>query len=228
MQAAARKPIGAITIDNAITPKTPRAHPGRMKKPPRKSRREENTEATRAAILATARKHFARHGFSDTEIASIAADARVTTGAVYHHFSGKLALFQAVAEQLEVEILAAAAAGEEEPNPWLRIQKGLEKLIDRCAAPDVQRITFIEAPQVIGPDAWRAIELRYAYGTLREALTALVAAKLLKPYPVDLMARTLLALLHETSAEVARSRHDATVRQQVSELVDGIFRLFAA
>jgi AcrR family transcriptional regulator len=195
-------------------------------KSPRKSRREENTEATRAAILATARRHFARHGYSATEIVKIAADARVTTGAVYHHFLDKRALFQAVAEQLEEEILAAASVGQQEADPWLRIQKGFEKLIDLCASPEVQRITFIEAPQVIGPDAWRAIELRYAYGTLRQALTALVAAKRVKPYPIELIARTLMALLHEASAEVARSRRDPTVRQQVSELAAGVFRLF--
>jgi AcrR family transcriptional regulator len=189
-----------------------------------KSRREENSEATRAAIIATARKHFARNGYSDTEIGRIAADARVTTGAVYHHFSGKRDIFQAVAEQLEVDILktASAVGGS---DPWLRIQAGFEKLIDLCASPDVQRITFVEAPQVIGPDAWRAIELRYAYGALTQALTALVAAKVVKPYPVDFVARTLLALLHESSAEVARSKHDATVRKQVSELVRGVFGL---
>lgn len=187
-----------------------------------KSRREENTEATRAAIIATARKHFARKGYSGTEIGRIAADARVTTGAVYHHFSGKRAIFQAVAEQLEVDILKAASAVEG-ADPWLRIQAVFEKLIDLCASPDVQRITFIEAPQVIGPEAWRTIELRYAYGALHQTLTALVAAKVVKPYPVDLVARTLLALLHESSAEVARSKHDTTVRSQVSELVKGVF-----
>lgn len=45
-----------------------------------KSRREENKEATRAAIIATARKLFGRNGYSATEIVNIAADARVTTG----------------------------------------------------------------------------------------------------------------------------------------------------
>jgi AcrR family transcriptional regulator len=189
-----------------------------------KARREENTEATRSAIVATAKRHFARHGYSRTEISKIAADARVTTGAIYHHFSGKRALFQAVAEQLEADILAAASAVEE-TDPWLRLQAGFEDLIDLCAAADVQRIIFIEAPQVIGPDAWRAIELRYAFGALRQVLTALVAANVVKPYPIDLIARTLLALLHETSAEVARSKHDATVRKQVSELVTGVFGL---
>lgn len=189
-----------------------------------KSRREENTEATRAAIIATARKHFSRSGYSAAEIARIAADARVTTGAVYHHFSGKRALFQAVAEQLEVDILRTASTVEAN-DPWLQTQARFEKLIDLCASPEVQRITFVEAPQVIGPEAWREIELRYAYGALRQGLTALVAAKVVKPYPVDLMARTLLALLHEASAEVARSKHDATVRKQVSDLVKGVFGL---
>ena len=32
---------------------------------------------------------------------------------------------------------------------------GVDRLIDFCAAPDVQRIIFIEAPQVMGSEAWR-------------------------------------------------------------------------
>ena len=47
-----------------------------------KSRKEQNLEATRAALMAVARRHFARDGYSDTEIAAIATDARVTTGAI--------------------------------------------------------------------------------------------------------------------------------------------------
>lgn len=190
-----------------------------------KSRREENAEATRAAIVATARKHFTRRGYAEAELANIARDARVTVGAVYHHFSGKKDLFLAVAEELEQQILATAAAPEE-PDPWLRLKAGFEKLIDLCASPDVQRIIFVEAPQVAGPDAWRKIEVRYAYGAVREALAALVKAGIVRPYPVELIARTLLALLHETSAEVARSKRDPHVRNQVSELVNDVFRIF--
>ncbi len=187
-----------------------------------KQRREENTEATRAAIVAAARKQFARNGYSRTELNRIAAAARVTTGAIYHHFSGKRDLFQAVAEQLEAELLAAASTADG-ADPWRQMQAGFERLIDLCASAEVQRITFVEAPQVIGPEAWRAIELRYAFGALRAGLSALVSAKVVKPYPIDLIARTLLALLHETSAEVARSKHDPAVRRQVSELVAGVF-----
>lgn len=191
-----------------------------------KSRREINIEATRAALLAVARKHFAREGYTRAQIGRIAADARVTTGAIYHHFSNKKALFQAVAEELENEILAEGMAAENE-NPWLRFQSGFERLIDFCAAQDVQRIIFIEAPQVMGPDAWRKIELRYAYGALHETLPKMIEAGIIKPYPVELIARTLLALLRETSAEVARTKGNPRVRAQIGELARGVMSALA-
>jgi AcrR family transcriptional regulator len=190
-----------------------------------KSRKEQNLEATRAALMVVARKHFARDGYSDAEIGRIAADARVTTGAIYHHFAGKKGLFVAVAEDLEAEILRTAASVTD-GDPWQRLTLGFEKLIDLCASPAVQRIIFVEAPQVVGPEAWRKIELQYAFGTLRTVLASLRDAEIIKPYPVDLMARTLLALLHETSAELVRSRHDPAVRAQISDLAKGVLDVF--
>ena len=190
-----------------------------------KSRREAALEATRAALLAVARKHFARDGYSKAEIGRIAADARVTTGAVYHHFANKKDLFIAVAENLEAEILATAASVSDD-DPWQRLKLGFEKLIDLCASAAVQRIIFVEAPQVVGPEAWRKIELRYAFGALRTVLAALRDAKIIKPYPIDLIARTMLALLHETSAELARAKHDPDIRAQISDLVAGVLDVF--
>ncbi len=193
-----------------------------MKGSTERSRREMSVEATRAALIAVARRHFARDGYSRAEIARIAADARVTTGAVYHHFGSKKGLFQAAAEELEREILEAAATVDE-AEPWRRLRAGFERLIDVCASPEVQRIIFVEAPQVMGPEDWRKIELRYAFGALRSVLAALIDAGVIKPYPVDLLARALLALLREGSAEVARSKRDRRVRAQVSELSASVF-----
>ena len=75
-----------------------------------KSRKELNVEATRSALLSVARKHFAHDGYSDTEIGQIAADARVTTGAIYHHFSSKQGLFLAGAAGVLASGLAPIAA----------------------------------------------------------------------------------------------------------------------
>lgn len=193
-----------------------------------RSRKEANIEATRAALLAAARRHFARVGYSRAQTGRIAADARVTTGALYHHFGSKKKLFQAVAEQLEVEILEAARSGGEEGDPWKRFVASFDRLIDVCASPDVQRITFVEAPQVIGPEAWREIEFRYAFGALHATLPMMIAHGLVKPYSIDLIAYTLLAVLREASAEVARSKHDPKVRAQVSEFAAGVLAAVAA
>jgi AcrR family transcriptional regulator len=191
------------------------------------SRRERNIRATRTALLAVARRHFARVGYSGAEIGRIAAEAGVTTGAIYHHFSGKKELFQAVAEALEAEILATAAAVEA-GDPWHRLRAGFDRLIDVCATPEVQRILFIEAPQVIGPEAWRAIELRYAFGALRAVLAALIAAGRIKPYPIDLVAGTLLALLREAAGQIARAKGDPAIRAEVAAFVAGVLEALEA
>ena len=162
------------------------------------SRRESNTEATIAAIIAAARGRFGRQGFELTGLEEIATEARVTTGAIYHHFGNKQGLFRAVAEQIEAELLARAVSVTD-PDPWLQVRRAFDVLIEACATPEIQRIIFLDAPRVIGPEAWREIELKYAYGAMTAALSALAEAGIIRPYPVGLVAPVLLAVLAETS-----------------------------
>jgi AcrR family transcriptional regulator len=65
---------------------------------PRRSRREERKEETRAELIAAAAKVFARRGFHGASVEQIAAEAGYSTGAIYWHFSGKEDLFLAVYE----------------------------------------------------------------------------------------------------------------------------------
>lgn len=55
-----------------------------------------DAEKTHQAILASAKTDFLRHGFAGASLRRIAADAGLTTGALYRHFRDKDALFEAV------------------------------------------------------------------------------------------------------------------------------------
>ena len=191
------------------------------------SRREENAEATRAALIAAARRAFAENGFAGADVGAIAAEARVTTGAIYHHFGSKKGLFQAVAEAIEMEILTKAETGAGDLS-WSFLTIAFARLIDLCAAPDIQRIIFAEGPQVLGPDAWRELEGRYAIGAVTGVLTLLMTQGVVRQAPIELVARLMVAILREASAEVARTGGDPAARAEVARLTEGFLQTLLA
>src|SRR3989440_7680494 len=84
-----------------------------------KSRREQYSRATRVAILDAATRRFAELGYAGTALEDVAADIQATRGAVYHHFTSKKALFEAVLEQLETDVVErSSAAAKAAPDPW--------------------------------------------------------------------------------------------------------------
>jgi AcrR family transcriptional regulator len=82
---------------------------------PRKSRKTEQAEATRAAILAVARELFAEMGYANAGTEEVVKRARITRGALYHHFRDKEALFcgvyEVVLSDLYARIVKAAKRG---------------------------------------------------------------------------------------------------------------------
>lgn len=64
----------------------------------RKPGRPAGASGTRDRILASARELFARNGFTNTSIRSVAADAGVDAALVHHYFGTKQQLFAAATE----------------------------------------------------------------------------------------------------------------------------------
>src|SRR3989442_3448107 len=71
-----------------------------------RSRRADYSESTRQALVDSAVEMFAKRGYAATSLDAIAKRARVTKGALYHHFSGKQALFEAAFEAVETAGIA--------------------------------------------------------------------------------------------------------------------------
>jgi AcrR family transcriptional regulator len=183
-----------------------------------KPRREEYTDATRAALLRAGRKRFGKLGYSGASLEEIAGDARVTTGAIYHHFGSKKGLFQAVAEQVEAELMVVATQTTSRDR-WEALHESFDRLVAACAASDVQQIVFRDAAQVIGLEAWRAIEVKYGYGVLNRTLARLIEDGRIRPYPLELLAPVVLALLSEASRAVAMAKDKAAAQAEARDLV---------
>ena len=82
------------------------------------SRRQQYSASTKRALVDVAEELFTESGYANTSLDAIVAGARVTKGALYHHFSGKQALFEAVFERVEtdaVEVDQQGAARQARP-----------------------------------------------------------------------------------------------------------------
>lgn len=147
----------------------------------------ERAQATRAALLAAARDLFAADGFAATSTEAILAAAGVTRGALYHHFADKQALFAAVCEDLHaraeqvIETDADAA-----PNAFDGLVAGCLSFLDFMFSPQVRRILILDAPSVLGWEAWNEMDRRHGFGLLIEGVQAAVDAGELAGDPLTL------------------------------------------
>ena len=132
-----------------------------------KGARAEQSGATRAALVAAARELFAERGYAGVGTEEIVRKARVTRGALYHHFEDKKDLFRAVHEELEAELAqtigAQLAAGELTSAVEL-LRTGVRTFLDACTDRAVARIVLVDAPSVLGWREWREIDERHGLG----------------------------------------------------------------
>jgi AcrR family transcriptional regulator len=189
-----------------------------------RARRSEHAADTREALVAAARKLFAAHGFDGTGTEQIVAEARVTRGALYHHFRDKADLFRAamaqaageVATQLVDEQLASEAA-----SPLQEIRDGVAAFLDVCVGGgDFQRIVLVDGSRVLGTEAWEDLVDRYGRSLLEEWLARCVEAGDLAPVPTGALARLVIAMLTEASLAIARSADPAATRADLGAVLD--------
>ena len=197
---------------------------------PARSAQAERSEATRAALLQTARAMFAQRGYAAVATEEIVRSAGVTRGALYHHFAGKAELFEAVYEDVERELLesiAASAVGEAS-DPLQALRAGARAFFDACEDPAVQRISLIDAPSVLGWERWREIGMRYALGLVQEVLAEAMAAGLIATQPVQPLAHLLLGAIDEGAMLVARADDGGETRAQVTAALESFLDALAA
>jgi AcrR family transcriptional regulator len=177
----------------------------------------ERSEATRSALVATARALFARRGYAGVGTEEIVRAAGVTRGALYHHFAGKKALFEAAYEDVERQLVAqiSSSAISSASDPLQALHAGAQAFLDACEDPAVQRIALVDAPSVLGWERWREIGQRYGFGLVQETIKAAMSSGLIDQQPVGPLAHMLLGAIDEGAMLIARANDGGETREQV-------------
>lgn len=173
---------------------------------------------TARRVLEVACDRFAADGFAAASVDDIARRARVTRGAVYHHYDGKRGLFLAVVTQLQGDVAArVVAAAEMETDAAAQLRAGSHAFLDAITDAGSARVLLADAPAVLGWATWRAVDAAASGRELRAAVEAVGTV----PAPlVDALTQQLSGAMNEAALWLAERPSDATARAAAHDALD--------
>ncbi len=191
----------------------------------------ERSAATQQAVLGAARALWGERGFAAVGTPEIAEAAGVTRGAMYHQFPNKTALFVAVVEAVEEEVMerlgkAVAAAAPDSHVEALRV--AATSWLEIATEPEIRQLLLLDAPSVLGWAAFRDIAMRYGLGMTEALLTHGIEAGELREQPVRALAQVLLAAIDEAAMVIAYAEDPAQAAAEMQTVLDGLMDGLAA
>lgn len=176
---------------------------------------QERSEATQGALIAAARGFFGLHGYHGARTTELTEAARVTRGALYHHFSDKEGLFDAVVLQVARDAGQRAtkqvqarqrAAEASEMGLWERFLLALGAYLETVAHDkEVQRILLLDAPAVLGWRRWQTIQAEISLPGTIDSLARLMEEGAIRPTDPEPLAQLILAAMNDAALTIAHA-----------------------
>ena len=181
--------------------------------------KQRRSEATVAAVVASARELFGRRGFSSVGLDAIAADCGRTKGAIYHHFETKEDLFEEVFRREQRRLAGDVMGASSSADPVDALTDGVAHYLSSIAAdPLACRITLLDAPSVLGWIQWRSCDGGPFRVLCRAALGRMAEAGRLRPgHDLDLLADVILGAITEGALVVATSADPSETATRVGD-----------
>lgn len=187
--------------------------------------RARHAEATRRAVLDAARSLFGAKGYAQTSVEEIAEAARVTKGAVYHHFAGKEALFRAVYAETEAEAQARAmSAAVPGAAPVDQIVAMMNAYLDATLDAEIRQITLVDGPAIVGHELDETAQQAPGYLALRSFLIKSMTHGQLLALDPDALIEVAGGLIWAAGLLIARSADPEVTRAAVGQVVDVMLR----
>jgi AcrR family transcriptional regulator len=183
-----------------------------------KTLRQEHTEQTRLALIKAATRLFAERGYDNTSIDELAGAARVTRGALYHHFASKLDIFGAVCAAVDAAVVDRVRAAAAAPGPAPeRMRRMLDVYFEASRNPAYRTIVLGQARKA-APDN----ELRYTpaicavVGTFVRELTEAGEITVADP---DMLTRLLCATLYEVASAAGSQAQSPETEEYAKKII---------
>jgi AcrR family transcriptional regulator len=211
------------SVARLVVPKVPTV--------PGASRRQQYSASTKRALVDIAEELFTEHGYANTSLDAIVAGARVTKGALYHHFSGKQALFEAVFERVETDAsrtINKSLKGQK--DPWEKAQAGLRTFLGVVQEPRYRRIVIQEGPAVLGYERFREQEERSTFATVVDIVRSVLSAGSweLDEEMVQTFARVFFGAMSSSGESVATADDPELAAKRVESAIGFILAGFQA
>ena len=176
----------------------------------------EQYQKTQRVLLDVARELFTEHGYAHTSTEEVVRRAGVTRGALYYHYRDKVALFEAVFDEVRAAYMQAISVRVQaaEGDTWQRlIVTGCQAFIESVADPSVRRIVYIDGPAVLD---WPSMQKR-APGLifLRKIFEQLMSEGFIERRPVEPLTQLLWAAFFEAGVYIAQADDKAVAQEEM-------------
>ena len=187
--------------------------------------RSQHAEATRRAVLTAARSLFGAKGYAQTSVDEIADAARVTKGAVYHHFAGKEALFRAVYDEAEGDVYErVVAAGDPQVPPVDQIVAMVNVYLDAALDQEIRRITLIDGPTVLGHEPDPSAEQRANVEAVRVFIATAIEHGQIADLNPGVLTDLIGGLAWVGALLIARASDPGVTRAELGKALDAMLR----
>ncbi len=190
---------------------------------------KERSAATQEAVFSAARRLWGERGYAAASTPEIAQAAGVTRGAMYHQYANKTALFLAVLEAIETEVIERltvdiTAAKPSTPAETLHITA--DAWLQIAVEPEIRQLMLLDAPSILGWAGFSEISQRYGLGMTEQLLSAAIEAGQLRAQPTRPLATIVIAALDEAAMIIANAtdpvRESHEVHTVIHDLIDGL------
>lgn len=153
----------------------------------------EQAMKTRQGILAEAKSHFSKKGFSHTRFDDISRTLNMTAGVMYHHFDNKKDLFYAVVEGVHQELQQiVVSSADAKSSPIDGLIAGCMSFIREASSPKFRQILLVDSLAVLGWRDWKLLDEKYSEKSLCEGIDhAKASGAISKLAPTEALARLI-------------------------------------